>query len=80
MSGILVLCRNEDHCRKVKAALDLPGARYVPWHSLLMGSRFSKVIWLAGPADGEAEAQEKEQVLRERVPTLLEFGGKLFAL
>jgi hypothetical protein len=71
----LILCRDEDHRRKVIAALQVP-ARYELIYSPLTGYRFKKIIVVGcRPAsDSKAEAAAFQLLLTEHLPTKLDVG------
>jgi hypothetical protein len=75
----LVLCKNYDQLDLAVKALGLK-ARYDVWSGTLLGSRFNKIIWIAGRGESETESAVMEAVMREVLPTKLHLDGKLFVL
>lgn len=75
----LVLCKSDDHLGKVVQALGMK-AQYEIWSCSLMGSRFKKIIWLAGFGDSASEHATIARMIREYLPTKLEPGGVIIVL
>lgn len=77
----LILCRDRQHCRDAFAALGIH-ARYECWDSPMTGSRFEKVIWLAGTGEKGGGFERAAMVLVQEtiLPTKLKLNGELYIL
>ena len=77
----LILCRNDDHRRRVTAALQIP-ARYELIYSALTGYRFKKIIVVGCRPESDVEAEAFRRLLTEDLPTKLDVGchGEIYVI
>lgn len=75
----LILCRDEDQRRTAIRALAIK-AQYETISSALTGSRFKRIIVVAGKPDSVMECNHFEEMKREYLPTKLTRDGELLIL
>jgi hypothetical protein len=75
----LIICRDDNHRRKVIRALALP-AQYETIGSSLMGNRYRSIIVMVGIPESAAEAAGLELMISEYLPTKLHIGGELHVI
>lgn len=77
----MIVCMNDEQRRRAIEALGMQ-ARYELIDSVLIGYRFNKIIVLLGGTGpwSETEAENIGLIIKEKLPTHLDIGGKLYVI